>query len=346
MTTKTNASRSELLRQRRTAQKTTPAQPARQVTRTASRPAFRPQTVYLPGDLHRAAPRPLPTPPVKKHAKGVAAGRMATVRKSHGRAERKGYDLAFSLGRTDVRAPLLTIPHFSPRWVSGALTLFLAFTLYTLWTASTFTVSAAEVSGNERLTPQDVYSGLGVAGQPIFKAIPDQMMKNLRTAFPDLASVAVQVKFPNQVAVQVVERMPILQWYQDGKTTWIDAHGVAFMPRGQVEGLVQISASGSPAGLIPDPKKSFYDQVFIQPEMVKAIVALSPYVPQGVSMTYDPQYGMGWQDPRGWMVYFGQNIDDIQMKLQVYQSMVDTFNHQGIQPTLISVEYLDAPFYK
>ncbi len=34
------------------------------------------------------------------------------------------------------------------------------------------------------------------------------------------------------------------------------------------------------------------------------------------------------------------------MKLKVYQSMVDTFTRQGIQPTLISVEFLDAPFYK
>ncbi len=50
-------------------------------------------------------------------------------------------------------------------------------------------------------------------------------------------------------------------------------------------------------------------------------------------MTYDPQYGMGWQDPRGWSVYFGQNIQDIPMKLVIYQSIVDTFIRQGIQPT-------------
>ena len=30
----------------------------------------------------------------------------------------------------------------------------------------------------------------------------------------------------------------------------------------------------------------------------------------------------------------------------VYQAIVDTLTSQGIQPSLISVEYLDAPFYK
>jgi hypothetical protein len=268
------------------------------------------------------------------------------VHGSRPRRERKGYDVAFSVGQTAVRAPVLTIPRVGPRWVSGGLTLLLGFMLYTMWTASTFTVSAAEVSGNERLTAEDVYSGLGLAGQPIFKAIPAQIQDQLRTEFPDLASVNVQVKFPNHVTVQLVERMPVLMWYQDGKTTWIDTNGVAFMPRGDVEGLVSISATGSPMGVKPDPKKPYSEQVFIQPEMVKAIIALSPYLPQGVSMTYDPHYGMGWQDPHGWSVYFGQNIDNIPMKLQVYQSMVDTFIRQGIQPTLISVEYLDAPFYK
>ena len=63
-------------------------------------------------------------------------------------------------------------------------------------------------------------------------------------------------------------------------------------------------------------------------------------------MIYDPKYGMGWQDPHGWSVYFGQNTQDIAMKEKVYQAILDTITKQGIQPTLISVEYLDAPFYK
>jgi len=65
-----------------------------------------------------------------------------------------------------------------------------------------------------------------------------------------------------------------------------------------------------------------------------------------MSMIFDPVYGMGWQDPRGWTVYFGQDSQDIPMKTVVYNAIVDTLTQQGVQPSLISVEYLNAPFYK
>ena len=344
MTTKPASPRSELVRQRRTTQKRTTQSPRR--TTSSTRQVYRSEAVHLPVATRRNATRPLRSTAIKKHSQSSFTRGAATLRTSQGRPSRKNYDVAFSLGRTDVRAPALTIPHLGPRWVSAGLTLLLSFMLYTMWTASTFTVSAADVSGNERLTAEDVFGGLGVAGQPIFKAVPAQIQENLRTAFPDLEAVTVHVSLPNRIAVQVVERKPLLVWYQDGKTTWIDSKGVAFMPRGDVQGLIKVASTGSPLGITVDPNKSFHDQIFIDPEMVKAIVALSPDVPAGVSMTFDPQYGMGWQDPRGWSAYFGQNLKDIQMKLVVYQSIVDTFIRQGIQPTLISVEFLDAPFYK
>jgi hypothetical protein len=283
---------------------------------------------------------------VSKQAQGSLSRGMATSRKSQGRSGRKSYDVAFSLGRTDVRAPILTMPALGPRWISAVLTFLLGFMLYTMWTASTFTVSAAEVHGNQRLTSEDVTSALGVSGQPIFKAVPALIRNNLRTAFPDLASVSVRVNLPNHIIVNVVERQPLLVWYEDGAVTWIDANGVAFKPRGDVQGLIQVASTGTPPKPLADPAKSIFDQIFIDPEMVKAIVALSPSVPAGVSMTFDPKYGIGWQDTRGWSVYFGQNIQDIPIKLEVYRSIVDTFIRQGIQPTMISVEYLDAPFYK
>ena len=226
------------------------------------------------------------------------------------------------------------------------LTLLLGLLLYTMWTASTFTVKAASVHGNERLGETDVTAMLGMVGQPIFKAVPARIETNLRTAFPDLASVKVRVGFPNHINVDVVERTPILAWYQDEAMTWIDANGVAFKPRGEVQGLIQVSANGAPPKSEEKSAKPLYDQVFITPELVKAMETLSPYAPSGVPTIYDPQYGMGWQDPRGWSVYFGQNTQDIPMKLVVYQNIVDTFTRQGIQPTLISVEYPDAPFYK
>jgi len=224
--------------------------------------------------------------------------------------------------------------------------LLLVFLLITLWTSSTFTVQGAELHGNQRLSQTEINASLGLVGQPIFKAVPSQIEASLRAEYPELAQVNVRVGLPNQLVVTVTERTPVLAWSQDGQVTWIDQQGIAFKPSGQVQGLIPVTASGTPPALPADPSTPLYERPFIAPETVHAMMELVPYVPTGVSMTYDPQYGLGWQDPHGWSVYFGKSTQDIQMKLQVYQAIVASFTHQGIQPSLISVEYLDAPFFK
>jgi hypothetical protein len=226
------------------------------------------------------------------------------------------------------------------------LTLLLGILLYAMGTANTFEVTAAEVIGNQRLGADEVSAMLGALGQPIYQVIPSQIEQNLHTAFPDLAKVSVEVGLPNHIQVTVVERTPVLTWYQNDINTWIDSTGIAFTPRGDVAGLIQIAASGDPPKLPMDSKKSLNGQSFLTPAMVQAIITLSPEVPGGAPMIYDPKYGLGWQDPNGWSVYFGQDTQDIEMKKNIYQAILDKINQQGIQPTLISVAYLDAPFYK
>jgi hypothetical protein len=202
------------------------------------------------------------------------------------------------------------------------------------------------VRGNQRLDASEINAMLGMIGQPIFNAIPALMETNLRTAYSDLESVKVRVGFPNRITVDVVERIPVLAWYQNGVVTWIDDKGVAFRPRGEFPGLVQVAADDAPPHVPLDPNLPGYEQKFITSELVQALTGLAQVVPAGMPMTFDPQFGMGWQDPRGWTVYLGQNTNDISMKKMVYQAIVDTLTLQGVQPSLISVEYLNAPFYK
>jgi cell division protein FtsQ len=346
MTTLQKPSRTSFVRQRRTlrptqgsasqpAQGSAPkAKPAQLTTKTA-RQTYRTASVYLPVE-----PKLAPRPSVRK----VPASRGGTRMTKNSRGN--NYDIVFSLGRTNVHAPALTIPQLGPRWVSAALTMVLCFLLLTMWTAAPFTVAAAEVRGNQRLGAEEVNKVLGMSGEPIFKAVPAQLETDLRTTYSDLKSVSVHVSLPNHITVDVVERTPVLAWYQNGVVTWIDSNGVAFAPRGDDPGLLAISANGAPIQIPPDPALSIYEQKFITPEMIKALSTLAPIIPAGMPMIYDPRYGMGWQDPRGWTVYFGQNTNDIPMKLLVYQAIADTLTLQGIQPTLISVEYVNAPFYK
>ena len=333
---RTTAKQPERRSERRTGRRRTTARPAatRSTAQAEPRQAYRPESLLLPVEP-RPAPRARTLEPVYK-------------KQPHKKAKqpRQRFDIAFSMGRSHVRAPGLSLPELGPRWISGGVTLVLAFLIYTMWSAAFFTVGGAELIGNQRLGSAEIDAALRLVGEPVFLAVPGQIEANLRAAYLDLESVEVHVRFPNKIVIEVVERTPVLAWYQDGALAWIDTNGIAFPPRGAVEGVVAVTASGTPPQVPADMETPFYERPFIDPQMIQAMLVLSPYLPAGVPMIYDPQYGMGWQDPRGWMVYFGQNTADIPMKLVAYQAIVDTLIVRNVQPTLISVEYLDAPFYK
>jgi hypothetical protein len=55
---------------------------------------------------------------------------------------------------------------------------------------------------------------------------------------------------------------------------------------------------------------------------------------------------LGWQDPRGWVAYFGFNDDDADQKMTVYLSLVDYLEGKRITPELINVEFLDSPYFR
>lgn len=331
MTTKPSSSRPGFIRQDRAPRKNTSSRDSKITSST--RRTYNSRTMYLPTEPRlRRDPQP-----------------ARKTRQSATAARNPHYDLSFNLGRTAVSAPAINLPVIdlsNPRLVSGALTLVLAALLIMLWTASAFSVSSVQVSGNLRVDPGEISLRSGIVGEPIFKAVPDQIEANLRSAFPELKAVSVKIGFPDRIKVEVVERTPVIAWFQNDATTWIDSEGIAFIPRGDASGLVLVTSSGSPTEVIVDPELPFYEQRFINPEVVQAIIDLAPSIPEGMLLIYDPEYGIGWQDPRGWIVQIGQNTRNLPMKLTIYQTLVERLVAQGIQPSMISMEYMDAPFYK
>jgi cell division protein FtsQ len=331
MTTKPANPRIEFVRQDRSRKNKSSSKNSRGTG--ATRHTYNARTLYLPTELHS-----------RRDARVERK-----TKQTRGSSRDHRYDISFNLGHTAVQAPAINLPviDFSnPRLISGGITIALAIILVLMWTASTFSVSAAEVTGNQRIGADEILSRSGIYGEPIFKAVPEQIEINLRTAFPDIKEVTVKAGFPNRIRVKLIERVPVISWYQDGAVTWIDAEGYAFIPHGEVSGLVPVTSNDSPADVFIDPEVPFYEQRFVNPDVVQAIIDLAPSVPEGMLLIYDPQYGIGWQDPRGWTVQIGQSTKDLQMKLKVYQVLVDQITAQGIQPSLVSLEFLDAPFYK
>jgi hypothetical protein len=84
----------------------------------------------------------------------------------------------------------------------------------------------------------------------------------------------------------------------------------------------------------------------MQKELVDAILALAPTVPADSTMVFDPSFGLGWTDSRGWKSFFGTSAKDMPLKVRVYRSLVDSLVKRGKIPVFISVVYPDAPYYR
>lgn len=246
----------------------------------------------------------------------------------------------------ELRGISISRPNLGRRLPSFLLVALLGAALYFAFNLPQIRVTQAQVTGNQIVSAEEINSAMKIAGEPAFLLVPSELETELRLAFPEFVSADVEVTLPNTVSVTVVERKPVIRWEQGPSYTWISEDGVAFRPRGEVQGLIPVMAVSAPpveVNVSPDP---LTPAPFISQDMVHAIQGLAAHVPPGVTILYDGTFGFGWNDPRGWRVHFGTKGSDIQLKMRVYQSLVDSLAQRGIQPTVINVTYPTAPYYR
>jgi hypothetical protein len=263
-------------------------------------------------------------------------------------ASKRRFNIALGLPEIHLHKPSLAGRRLYDSWriVSISIAVLLGVMFYLALTLPYFRVPNATVLGNNRLTREEIETVTGIIGQSIFTVKPDEVETRLRMNYPDLLSVQVNVYLPNHVYITITERQPVIAWQQDGGYTWVDATGVAFRPRGLVAGLVPIiGLSVLPVGTsaLDNPSAP---PPFMQKELVDAILALVPAVPADSTMVFDRSFGLGWTDSRGWKSFFGTSVQDMPLKVRVYQSLVASLEKRGIAPSFISVMYPDAPFYR
>ena len=148
---------------------------------------------------------------------------------------------------------------------------------------------------------------------------------------------------PN-LLVNIVERRPLSAGAAAANR--ISGDGIAFKPRGEVLGLISVVALSGPK---LEEKVAFDPMTpapFISSEMVLSLQGLASHVPPGVPILYDAGLGFGWNDPRGWRVYFGVSANDVELKIRVYESLADSLTQRGIRPALINVTYPTAPLLR
>jgi hypothetical protein len=294
---------------------------------------------------------------------GMAFGRVASSRMLKQKSPKRRFDVPLNIPGAEIRLPSIPLIHLGWRGVSFMMVLMMTACLFLMWKAPVFQVNAIEAEGLKRLTVGDMNAVMGTFGKSVFNIDPTALEQILQQAFPELSKISVQVNLPAKIMVAVTEREPVIAWTQDGRETWVDADGISFPPRGTPENsLVRIEGYGTPPSIqtdistngiqaLPMGVPSETGQVTgsslrLSPSLVSSILALGAKMPADTILVYDSEHGLGWNDPNGWEVYFGAEDQDMEMKLSVYQAMVERLQSEGVQPAMISVEFVHAPYYR
>ncbi len=288
----------------------------------------------------KQATRPVPSVP---RPKPEAAKKVAPAKQKERR-----FQIALAMPRFNLRAihmPQIPRPRLGWRALSFFLLALCGAAIYLAFSLPELRVTEAQVSGNRILTSAEINSVIGASGQPIFLLTPSELETRLRLNYPELASVYVTATLPNFLSVQVLERKPVIRWEQGGGYTWVAEDGVAFRPRGEMEGLISVAAESAPP-VIGSGTDPLLPTPFISVEMVRALQGLAWHVPPGEVILYNESFGFGWNDPRGWRAYFGTTASDVELKMRVYEQMVASLTQRGIRPALINVTYPTAPYYR
>ncbi len=320
MSGKKDLTRAELARQRRA------RRAAEELSKTVKR-AVKP--VVAPAARRPVAPQPSVRQPLFVQTR-----------------RQRRFQAALGLPQIHLQRETLRAHQPDRKWRAVSLILSVVFGLALLLglTLPYFNIPSVTVLGNSLLTREEISEATGALGRSIFTVQTEEVELRLRLAYPELLSAKAEIYLPNHLYVTVQERQPAILWEQDGAYTWVDANGVAFRPRGVVEGLIPVTGLSSPP---PGPSDSpLTPPAFMQKTLADSILALAPQVPAGTAMTYHKDYGLGWQDPRGWKVFFGTEPRHMALKLRVYESLVASLQGRGVQPTFINIAYPQAPYYR
>ena len=235
----------------------------------------------------------------------------------------------------------------STRWISLALVGMCVYALYLTGMNEDFYLTTIPVEGTISISAAEIVAGSGLAGMHIFAADPNEAAARIAEV-PGVISAAVTLNWPNQVHIQVQEDSPIAVWLEGSNQFWVTKNGRLIPARSQTLGLLLIEYELTPQVTEADPEtdaETDTPQVhFVPDDVLQGALQLRTLRPNIEKLYYRPANGLSYQDGRGWRVYFGSGTD-MQQKLVVYETIVDTLLEQGLTPVYVSVSNQEKPYY-
>jgi cell division septal protein FtsQ len=304
---------------------------------------------------------------IRQAARRVVEPPVVPTREKTGQAQNAFMPLSEALNPENSSA---VKRRFRPGWriISLLLVGLFSYAIFTAWTAPQYKISAIQISGLQRLNEAEVLAKVDVINQHIFAVQPDEIIKAVAAGFPELRDIQVNLSLPAQVKISVIERQPMIAWQAGDTLLWIDTEGYLIPARGQAASMLTIQANSLPvyqldkdlredntAKMIQDKsiektdvsEMAFFSQTkHVDSTLLAGILQLNAWMPNETTLLYQRQRGLGWKDSRGWEVYLGQKLENINDKMVMYDTIVKGLEKQGVNPTLVSVEFLYAPYYR
>jgi cell division protein FtsQ len=259
---------------------------------------------------------------------------------------------------------------FKPGWrlLSFALVGMFSYILLTAWRSPDYRVSSIQISGLQRLSEEEVLAHLDLIGVHVLEIQPEEIKAELAASFPELRDITVTVSLPAQISISVIERQPMFTWKMADSVIWVDTEGYLIPARGSAPDMLTIDADAQPlyqldkdlresgtSKIIQDKsinKPGLSNLIFfaqskhIESNLLVGVLQLNAWMPNESTLLYQKQRGLGWKDTRGWDVFVGQKLESINDKMVMYETIVRNLEKQEINPTIVSVEFLNAPYYR
>jgi cell division protein FtsQ len=332
----------------------------------------------------KTATKRLVTPAAKARPVTVRANSIfgkSIFQQSGTKRARRQFYLTMDQHGAEMRLPAL--PAIIPGWrlLSGLLSALLLFGIVSFWTSPYFQITSVEVTGLQRISPEELTGALQMEYLSIVQVDPQTLLRAIQVAFPELVNIEIKIEMPNYVSISAAERQPVMAWQKGDQLTWVDAQGVLFPSRGDAGPLLTIeseddiplaplpaeqiaataqaaqeaqaeptSAAPAKTGLFAAAKDQdpalATEPLKADPVLMAAAQALSRQLPAETVLVYQKDHGLGWTDAQGWQVYIGRDLDQYEAKFSLYQTIIGYLAGQGVQPAMVSVENLNEPFYR
>ncbi len=226
------------------------------------------------------------------------------------------------------------------RWraISALIVMVFGSVLVLIFTTDLFYVRSIHVRGLEYLTTEEVFAFADVANFHLFWLDSDAVRDNILRS-PSVADASVTLGWPpDMVNIQIEERQPAVIWSESSVDMWVDLQGRMMTARSDLPDLMRINAS---LGAFDEP---LTDGRYLDDDIVFGALQIQELLPEIVSLSYDPIYGLGWIDSNGWQVWMGSGTG-MGEKIKIYNAQMQSLIARGIQPGIINVANPDGPYY-